>query len=106
MKTKADQQQERDSEAAIREREFEVFDAFTARALSIVHEEDDNDCIADACRLVDAALKAARGEVSTPEMATAADNGIKGLIEELHTGYEKLRAAQAAENPESEKAAL
>jgi hypothetical protein len=106
MTTNTDYQQERDSEKTIRERELEVFDTFTARALSIVRNEEKNQTIADACRLVDAALKAARGEALTPEMATAADNGIKGLIEELHTGYEQLRAAQAAEDPGSEKAAL
>jgi len=31
-----------------------------------------------------------------PGVTTAADNGLKGLIEELHTGYEERRAAQAA----------
>ena len=69
---------------------------FIARALSIVRKQDDNTSITDACRLVDAALKAARGDGSTPGAAPAADDGLKGLIEELHTGYEKLRAAQAA----------
>ena len=88
-------QQEKDPESYIREREIEVFAAFMARALSIVRELDDNDSIADACRLVDTALKAARGDGSIPGATTAADNGLKGLIDELHTGYEKLRAAQA-----------
>ena len=89
-------QQEKDPESYIREREIEVFDAFMARALSIVQKQDDNDSIADACRLVDAALKAARGDGLTPDAATAVDDGLKGLIAELHTGYEKLRTAQTA----------
>ena len=89
-------QQERDLESSIREREIEVFDAFMARALSIVQKDDESDSIADACRLVDAALKAARGDGSMPGATTAVDNGLKGLIEELHTGYGKLRTAQAA----------
>ena len=81
-------------EQFIRALEIEVFGAFMARALSIVRKEE-KDSIADACRLVDAALKAARGDGSTPGTTTAADNGLKGLIDELHTGYEELRAAQA-----------
>ena len=88
--------QDQDLESSIREREIEVFDAFMARALSIVQKDDKNDSIADACRLVDVALKAARGDGSMPGVNTAIDNGLKGFIEELHTGYEKLRAAQAA----------
>jgi|SRR5688500_2953487 len=89
-------QNAKDHEAFIRSLEMEVFDAFMARALSIVRNNDENDPIADACRLVDAALKAARGDGSTPGSAPAVDNGLKGLIEELHTGYGKLREAQAA----------
>ena len=88
--------QERDLETSIREREIAVFDAFMARALSIVQKDDKNDSIADACRLVDVALKAARGDGSVPGANTAVDNGLNGLIEELHTGYENLRTAQAA----------
>jgi hypothetical protein len=90
-------QQENDLDHSIRKREIEVFDAFMARALSIVRKQDDhNTSIADACRLVDTALRAARGDGSMPGVTTAADNGLKGLIEELHTGYEERRAAQAA----------
>jgi hypothetical protein len=89
-------QQNKDPEAFIRALEVEVFGTFMARALSIVRKEGENGSIADACRLVDAALKAARGEGSTPDATTAADNGVKGLIDELHTGYERLRAAQVA----------
>jgi len=89
-------QHERDPEQFIRSLEIEVFGAFMARALSIVRKQDNNTSIADACRLVDAALKAARGDGSMPGATTTVDNGLKGLIEELHTGYEKFRAAQAA----------
>jgi hypothetical protein len=52
--------------------------------------------MADACRLVDVALKAARGDAPAPNTPAASDHGLKGLIEELHTGYQELRAAQAA----------
>jgi hypothetical protein len=89
-------QNDRDPEQFIRALEIEVFGAFMARALSIVRKQDNNTSIADACRLADAALKAARGDGSMPGTPTAVDNGLKGLIEELHTGYEKLKAAQAA----------
>ena len=89
-------QHDNDPETFIRALEIEVFDAFMGRALSIVREKDNNTSIADACRLVDAALKAARGDGSIPGATTAVDNGLKGLIDELHTGYEKLRAAQPA----------
>jgi hypothetical protein len=89
-------QNDTDHEPFIRSLEIQVFGAFMERALSIVHKKDDNTSIADACRLVDAALKAARGDGSTPAPGPAIDNGLKGLIEELHTGYENLRAAQAA----------
>jgi predicted short-subunit dehydrogenase-like oxidoreductase (DUF2520 family) len=88
--------QDEDPEQLIRSLEIEVFGVFMARALSMVRKEDRSDSIADACRLVDAALKAARGDGSTPGSTTAVDNGLKELIEELHTGYEKLGAAQAA----------
>jgi len=91
-------QHEKDPETFIRSLEIEVFGAFMGRALSIVREKDVNTSIADACRLVEAALKAARGDGSMPDATTAGDNGLKGLIDELHTGYEKLRAAQAVGN--------
>jgi hypothetical protein len=89
-------QQEKDPEQFIRALEIEVFGAFMARALSIVRKQDSNTSISDACRLFEAALKAARGDGSMAGATTAVDNGLTGLIDELHTGYEKLRAAQAA----------
>jgi len=61
-----------------------------------VRKQDTNDSIADACRLVDAALKAARGDGAVPNTTPAGDDGLKSLIDELHTGYEQLRAAQVA----------
>jgi len=85
--------QDKDSEQFIRPLEIEVFGTFMSRALSIVRKEEDNESIADACRLVDAALKAARGDGSTPAPA-AGDNGLKDLIEELRTGYRELRTGR------------
>ena len=104
MITKEVIQEETNAEAAIRAREIEVFDAFVTRSLSIVREQETNKSITDACRLVDAALKAARRE-GAPNQGTT-DNGVQSLIEELHTGYVKLRDAQAAMDPAKEKAAL
>ena len=87
---------DKDPEPFIRSLEIEVFGEFMARALSIVRKQEEHTSIADACRLVDAALKAARGDASMPDVPVAGDNGLRGLIEELHTGYEELRAAQPA----------
>ena len=86
--------QDKDSEQFIRPLEIEVFGAFMSRALSMVRKEDDNDSIADACRLVDVALKAARGDGSMPAPA-AGDSGLKDLIEELRPGYRELRTGRA-----------
>jgi hypothetical protein len=95
MKDVEENQSETNAEQFIRSLEIEVFGAFMTRALSIVRRTDEIESIADACRLVDAALKAARGDGSTPGATPAVDNGLKGLIDELHTGYEQLRAAEA-----------
>ncbi len=89
-------EQDKDPEQFIRSLEIEVFGTFMSRALSIVREKDNNTSIADACRLADVALKAARGEGSMPDGTAAGDNGVQGLIEELHTGYDELGAAQSA----------
>jgi hypothetical protein len=102
MSNEEQHQREKDPEQFIRSLEIEVFDAFMSRALSIVRDQDDNTSIADACRLADVALKAARGDSSMPGPASA-DHGLKGLIEELHTSYGELRATQAGETTSGEE---
>lgn len=106
MKAKEVDQEGNELETAMRAREIAVFETFIDRALSIVRDEDNVKSITDACRLVDAALKAGRGDPSPLNLATATDNGVRSLIEELHTGYGHLRAAQAPGEAGVEERAL
>ena len=74
----------------IRQREVEVFHAFTGRALQIINASDSaNGTLSDACRLVDTALKATRGD----EPAEANDEGkphpMQPLVEMVCRAYGK-----------------
>jgi hypothetical protein len=70
----------------IRERELEIFEAFTTRALEIVKGEKES--LADACRLTDTALKAVRGEGLPPGAGPSDGDGVARLIEELNRAYD------------------
>jgi hypothetical protein len=101
MKTyKTEGPEEANPELAIRPRELEIFEAFTRRALDLVDENKDN-AITDACRLVEAALKAVRGDAPAAPSGGGGEalqqclNDIDKIYEELHA--EKAAAASSGE---------
>jgi hypothetical protein len=82
-------------ELEVRVRELEVFEEFTSRALRIVRGET-NDPIADACRLAETALKAARGDGLTAQVGGIGNEGLERCLKDIEKIYEGLRAEKAA----------
>jgi hypothetical protein len=81
-------------ELAIRPRELEIFEAFTRRALELVDEKKDNG-VADACRLVETALKAVRGDA--PAVPTGGGSeALQQCLNDIDKIYGELRAEKAA----------
>jgi hypothetical protein len=78
------------SKDQIRQQEIEVFTAFIRRALGIVngqHTKDSKDSLADACRLVDTALKAERRDDSGAEIEVTPNDGLKEMLERIVKVY-------------------
>lgn len=89
-------------QVTVSERELEVFDVFTRRALAMVRKNDDKVSIGDACKLVDAALKAMRNDTAPSTAGRCNDEADKRVEEEVRKAYAKLKKPKVGQGERKE----